>query len=146
MILNANEIDMIRQVADGAAGLVVAFGLPWLGAWAVRKGLIQQRWVTVIDAAAAAGLAAGNATGKPIDAPEFRKAAEAALLAYVQSQAADIIKAKAMTDNQVIEAGMARASKLTSAAIGPNGSAAGAPLGASKISVSTGGAQAANAS
>jgi hypothetical protein len=117
------ELDMARQIADTAAGLVVTIGLPWLGTWAVRKGLVQQRWVAMIEAAAGAGLAAGQATGKPVDAPEYRAAAERAVLAYAKSQGTDILLSKGMTDDQTIEAGMARVSTLTAGAIGPNGSA-----------------------
>lgn len=132
------EIDMARQVADGLAGLVITFGLPLLLTWAVKKGLMQQRWATLIEAAAGAGYAAGNATGKPIDSVEYRAAAEAAVLAYAKSQGTDVLKAKGMTDNLTIEAGMARVSKLSNGMIGPNGSAvanvpplsASAPVGA----------------
>ena len=121
---NAYELVVIREIVDLLAGLAVAVGIPAIGGWAVRKHLIQQRWVTMAQGAAGAGLAAGNATGKPIDAPEFRKAAEAGVLAYAKSQGSDILKSKGLTDDQTIEAGMARVSILTNGAIGPNGSVA----------------------
>ncbi len=115
------ELDMARTAADTAASLVVTFVFPALGAWAVNKHLIQQRWVAMIEAAGATGLAAGNATGKPIDSPEFRQAAEGALLAYAKSQGADVLKSKGMTDDLTVEAGMARVAALTKGMIGPNG-------------------------
>ena len=122
MTFTPAEMDMAREAADTLAGLVVSIGLPWIATWAVGRRLIEVRWATMIVAAANTGLAAGHATGLPIDAPGFRKAAEAALLAYAKSQAPDVLASKGMTDSKTIEAGMARMSGLTGGAIGPNGS------------------------
>lgn len=122
MTFTPAEMDMAREAADTLAGLVVSIGLPWIATWAVGRHLVEQRWAVMIVAAANAGLAAGHATGLPMDTPAFRKAAEGALLAYAKSQAPDVLTAKGMTDDRTIEAGMARMSGLTGGAIGPNGS------------------------
>lgn len=123
MTLNPDELALIRTAADTLLTIVVSVGLPILGAWAVKKNLIQKRWESMIEAAAGAGLAAGRAAGS-VDSPAFRTAAEKAILDYAKSQAPDVLASKGMTDNLTIEAGMARVAANTGGAVGPNGSVA----------------------
>ena len=121
-MLTPYELDLVRTAADVTATAAVTVGLPTLGGWAVRRGLIQQRWVAVIEAAAGAALNAGRIAG-PIDSPAFRQAAEQAILAYAKTQASDVLRSKRLTDELTVQAGMARLSRLTDGAVGPAGAA-----------------------
>ncbi len=116
------QLEAVRTVADIASTLAITVGIPLLGAWAARKHLIQQRWVPLIEAAAAAGFNAGRCAGT-IDSPAFRDAAAAEIVSYVKRQAPDVIAAKGMSDSDIGDAGLARVSRLTYGAVGPSGTA-----------------------
>ena len=119
--MNPLLLELVRTTAEVVAATVISVGLPMLGAWAVRKGLIQQRWETMIEAAVGAGYNAGKMAG-PVGSAQFLAAAGAEILSYAKRQATDVLKAKSLTDDQVVDAGLARLSKLTDGLVGPTGS------------------------
>ena len=114
------QMELVRTAAEVVASLVISVGLPLLGAWAVRKNLIQARWETMIEAAVGAGYNAGRLAG-PIGSAAFLTAAAAGILAYAKGQAADVLKAKGMTDDATVEAGLARLAMITGGLAGPAG-------------------------